>query len=68
MSIPLNIAEGVGKPSPRDRARFHAIARGSALECAAIIDVLQLEDLVDAATEAKALLTRLAEMLTRMST
>ena len=39
-SIPLNIAEGNGKFSARDRARFLAMARGSALECAACLDVL----------------------------
>ncbi len=39
-SIPLNIAEGNGKFSQRDRARFFEIARGSALECAACLDVL----------------------------
>ena len=39
-SIPLNIAEGNGKFSKRDRARFFDIARGSALEAAASLDVL----------------------------
>src|SRR6266446_2299965 len=39
-SIPLNIAEGNGKFSGKDRARFLEIARGSALECAACLDVL----------------------------
>ena len=39
-SIPLNIAEGNGKFSPNDRARFFEIARGSALESAAGLDVL----------------------------
>ena len=39
-SIPLNIAEGNGKFSNADRARFLEIARGSALESAASLDVL----------------------------
>src|SRR5271167_1808858 len=39
-SIPLNIAEGNGKFTPRDRCRFFDIARGSALECAAGLDIL----------------------------
>ncbi len=39
-SIPLNIAEGNGKFSARDRARFFEMARGSVLECAACLDVL----------------------------
>jgi four helix bundle protein len=39
-SIPLNIAEGNGKFAIRDRCRFLDFARGSALECAACLDVL----------------------------
>ncbi len=39
-SIPLNIAEGNGKFSTKDRARFFDIARGSAVEAAASLDVL----------------------------
>ena len=39
-SIPLNIAEGNGKQSLKDKNRFFEIARGSALECASIHDVL----------------------------
>ena len=39
-SIPLNIAEGNGKYTAADRCRFFDTARGSALECAACIDVL----------------------------
>ena len=39
-SIPLNIAEGNGKFTSADRCRFFDIARGSALESAAALDVL----------------------------
>lgn len=39
-SVPLNIAEGNGKYAPKDRCRFFDIAHGSALECAAALDVL----------------------------
>ena len=39
-SMPLNIAEGNGKYLPKDRCRFFDIAHGSALECAAGLDVL----------------------------
>jgi len=39
-SIALNIAEGNGKYSPKDRCRFFDTAHGSALECAAGLDIL----------------------------
>ena len=39
-SIALNIAEGNGKYSPKDRCRFFDIAHGSSLECAAGLDIL----------------------------
>jgi four helix bundle protein len=45
-SLPLNIAEGNGKFSDADRSRFLEIARGSALECAACLDVLAVRRLV----------------------
>ncbi len=40
MSISLNIAEGGGKITKNEKKRYYSIARGSALECAAIFDVL----------------------------
>jgi four helix bundle protein len=39
-SIVLNLAEGNGKRTYPDRSRFFDIARGSAVECAACLDVL----------------------------
>ena len=39
-SIPLNIAEGNGKYTALDRCKFFDTARGSALGCAACLDVL----------------------------
>jgi four helix bundle protein len=39
-SIPLNLAEGNAKYTAPDRCRYFDTARGSALECAACLDVL----------------------------
>ena len=39
-SITLNIAEGAGEHSRRDKARFYRIARRSATESAATLDIL----------------------------
>jgi four helix bundle protein len=44
-SIPLNLAEGNGKFTSLDRCRFFDTARGSALECAAALDVLNAKGL-----------------------
>jgi four helix bundle protein len=67
-SIPLNIAEASGKTGRADRQRFHSIARGSALECGAIVDVLEQLGAVDRddVRQAKALLARIVAMLTKM--
>ncbi|MGM0452962.1 MAG: four helix bundle protein [Thermodesulfobacteriota bacterium] len=45
-SIVLNIAEGNGKYSKKDRCRYFDIARGSALESAAALDILSAKDLI----------------------
>jgi four helix bundle protein len=64
-SIPLNIAEGNGKFSARDRARFFEMARGSALECAACLDVLLVRKLAneEQVISAKERLARIVQML-----
>ena len=64
-SIPLNIAEGNGKYSIRDRCRFLDFARGSALECAACLDVLVAKRLtpVEAVISGKAQLFEIVSML-----
>ena len=65
LSVPLNIAEGSGQFS-RDAVRFYTIARGSALECAAVLDALEAmaafgeTDL----SQARELLERIVSMLT----
>ena len=64
-SLPLNIADGNSKLSTTDRARFLEIARGSALECAACLDVLVAKRLtpVEAVISGKAQLFEIVSML-----
>lgn len=69
LSVPLNIAEAVGKTSDADRMNRYAIARGEAMECGAIIDVVRLLETIDALEldSAKRLVVRMVEMLSRMA-
>ena len=46
-SICLNIAEGSGEFSRKEKARFYRIAKRSATECAAIIDILTTRGTAD---------------------
>ena len=66
LSIPLNIAEGAGKVSLRDRQRYFSIARGSSFEAYAILDACQIVALSDPVLSAKgrALLREIVAMLT----
>lgn len=67
-SIPLNIAEGNGKFPSADRGRHWRIALGSALECAATLDVLAGCQAIDVETTlaGKSILVRIVSMLTKM--
>lgn len=67
-SVPQNIAEGCGRTSRADKCRHYAIARGSAMECAAHLDVMRAEQLVDPAhyEAAMQLLERIVAMLTKL--
>jgi four helix bundle protein len=68
-SIAFNISEGSGRICSNDRARFHGIARGSAMECAAILDVMQLISGLDDAAHrrGKQMLGRIVSMLSKMA-
>lgn len=67
-AIPLNIAEGNGKATDGDRRRYFEIARGSALECGAVQDVLQVCGALspEENESRKALLDRIVAMLTKL--
>jgi four helix bundle protein len=69
-SIVLNIAEGAGEFSRKEKARFYRIARRSATECAAIFDVSQRLKLAETSDLeiGRQLLHRIVSMLTKMIT
>src|SRR4051794_11152157 len=46
-SIVLNIAEGSSRTSTKDKINFVRVAKGSAFECAAIVDLAHEFDLLD---------------------
>ena len=68
-SIPLNIAEGAGEFSRSEKARFYRMAKRSATECAAILDVCQRLGLLDEPRfrTGRELLLRIVAMLTQMA-
>ncbi len=67
VSIPQNIAEGVGKPGVADRSRYSGIARGSAMECGSVLDagfVLKIFSKIDR-EKGMDLLEHIVSMLTK---
>ena len=67
-SILFNIGEGAGKTAKADKQRSYEIARGSATEAATQLDVLRIRGLITAEQyqQARALLVRVAQMLSRL--
>ena len=67
-STPQNIAEGAGKSTRADKAKHYTIARGSAMESAAHLDVMKVEELIaeEDYVEGIELLERIVSMLTKM--
>ena len=67
-SIPLNIAEAAGRTGQADACRAYAIARGSAMECAAALDALRVLKAIDVAVHQRGceLLERIVAMLTKL--
>jgi four helix bundle protein len=68
LSALLNLAESAGRRSRKEKRRFVAIARGSATETAAIIDVLRVRRLAPEAVcaQARSLALRVVQMLTKL--
>ncbi len=67
-SQPLNIAEGAGRASRPDVAKYYTIARGSAMECAAVLDVMRAQGTIQSHHYDRGvdLLTSIVAMLTKM--
>ncbi len=68
LSVVCNIAEGAGRRSRKDKRRMYAMARGSAAETAAIVDVLRLRRLAPEGQcrSARSLALRVVQLLTKL--
>ena len=68
LSIVLNLAEGCGRVSRRQKRYHYSVARGSATECAALTDVLRLRRLSPAPDcfRARSLAIRCVQMLSKL--
>jgi four helix bundle protein len=68
-SVVLNTAEGAGQFSKDEKQRFYRIARRSATETAAILDILDRREAVPTAVvePAREMLVRVVSMLARLA-
>jgi four helix bundle protein len=69
LGVVLNVAEGTGRGSAADKRRFYEIARGSATETAAALEIARLRRLADskALAHARGLAIRVVQMLSRLA-
>jgi four helix bundle protein len=67
-SVLLNLAEGAGRFARAEKARFYLIARGSAMECVAALEIARSRGLIGEAEhrQARGLLARVSPMLTKL--
>ena len=68
LSVVLNIAEGAGRRARAQKRHLYSIARGSAMESAAILDVLRGHGVASRLEwrQARALVVRTVQMLTKL--
>lgn len=68
-SQPRNIAEGAGRRTAVDQARFYVMARGSAMEAAAALDTMHVMKLIETELYVRGmkLLEAVIAMLTKMT-
>ena len=68
-SIPLNIAEGTGEFSQKEKCRFYRMAKRSATECAGIFEICKRVEAIEekAYLKSRELLFRIVAMLTKMA-
>jgi four helix bundle protein len=68
VSITLNIAEGSGEFSKGDKARFYRMAKRSATECAAILDICRELKLTSVGhlTEGREILIKIVAMAIKL--
>lgn len=67
-SVVLNIAEGAGEFSENEKIRFYRMARRSATECSAILDLCKRFNLLEEESylTTRSLLLRIVSMLTKL--
>jgi len=64
-SIPLNISEGSSRFNPADRKNYFVIARGSAFECSAALDSIEVS-IKQSFPEIKFILEEISKILFKM--